>query len=241
MMLTPQVAIDDSVVLGLGLSNGLVVQLEKTGTTGFTFGHPGSQVWGWKNTSFAVPHQRLAAVICANAWDMMAWHNPATEDIIKHVKEFILAWTQCDDRQIVRSRSWPWTLSYAAGLIVAERCAGLLGLHDGLPETSSVDVASSAWSYDPALWVEDAFTAGFDDMRRAGSTMSCIEAFMASDDVRVPVADLQLAFSAMGGQRDFPLPLRFWQPSPAPCPVASGAAPEERAQTDPDQRAKRDP
>jgi CubicO group peptidase (beta-lactamase class C family) len=193
LMLTPQVGMDgsDHVWPSEGWQTGLVAILTDLGSRKRRFGHPGAHPWGWWGSAWAYPALDCAVVVCANGWDMLGWHNPANRDVTTVVADSVAAFC-ADPPKGHATRSWAWKRSYAAGALLAERTAGMLGLAEPFAAPAP-----------GAGWDADGFQAGL-----RATTERPFDALPAEQHEAL-LQDLGMAYGC-------PVPLAMWPTAPPP-------------------------
>jgi CubicO group peptidase (beta-lactamase class C family) len=208
LMLTPQVRMDEGDGLWPGTDwwTGLVAIMTRLGRRDMHFGHPGSHMWGWWHVSRAYPAFDLALVVCSNAWDMMRWHNPANLDVTALVADGIAEFVAGEPRPRSEPRSWAHRRSLAAGLLLAERTRGGLGVAEELAGElidRLAEAGGAARGFDA-----DGLRAGL----RAGATGSIDAARAAAlpREAGLEPAELPLLWRSLGEAYGTPLPLWFW-------------------------------
>jgi CubicO group peptidase (beta-lactamase class C family) len=220
-LLTPQVPIAQ-IMDGDRWWNGLVVELAQVGTPDQYFGEAGAFPFGWWTDSRAYPAHRLALVICVNRWDMTRWFNPPEDSPTGLVAEWLVARLR-KPPPARPGRSWAWRASYAMGLLIAERCKGLLAIEEPFGDEMIEAMARGARGCDgaPAEWCPDAFRAGVADMLRAEMTPAGVRALLASEAVAVEPEELSLICRRFGRRGPLPVPMPFYADAEPP----SGAVP----------------
>ena len=191
---------------GGGLWTGLVARIEQPGAMEESFGHWGAIMWGWYNGSAAFPKLDLAITVCTNTWPMITYLDEYAPTATGLVIDFVSEWYARGKSglPVPEPRSWGWKTSYAAGLSMAERTKGMLGIEDALPEQAVQAIVRG--TPDQAVWDEEGFRVGISDMLRIRQTPPSVAAFLASPEVRVSHAELKLIHAELGGRGDFELP-----------------------------------
>lgn len=191
---------------GGGLWTGLVARLEKRDTIEESFGHWGAIMWGWYNASAAFPRLDMAITVCSNTWPMITYLDEEAPTAPGLVIDFVSSWyaREAAGRPPAEARSWAWKTSYAAGLSMAERTKGMLGIRDALPDPLVEAILAGTHRQD--AWERDGFRAGVADMLEVRQTPPTVAAFLASPDVRVSRAELRLIHAELGGRGEFSLP-----------------------------------
>lgn len=216
-MTTPQVPITlpEFTAPGADWWSGLAVRLNALGRRDYNFGHGGAYVWGWWSDARAYPHYDVAVVIATNGWNMVQWHVPGCltphEQIFRYIIDTLEHGTTGGRGHHVEPLAW--RLSYLIGLIVAERCRGLLGIDDPLTpamvdamaRSSDVRIASNE------RWDARGFTAGALAMAQVEPTPAAIRAFLASDRCALPPREVPALFAHLRGVGELPLPVAFWE------------------------------
>jgi CubicO group peptidase (beta-lactamase class C family) len=206
LMLTPQVRMDEGDGLWPGADwwTGLVAIMSGLGQREMHFGHAGSHMWGWWHVSRAYPRLGLALVVCSNAWDMLRWHNPANLDATALVADGLEAWAQCDGDE-PDDRPWAYKRSLAAGLLLAERTRGGLGV------TGELDADALAAAIEGDGVDRDGFRTGVRAV--AGAPVDAARAARLARDAGLHAAELPLLWRDLGEAYGVPLPLWFWSGS----------------------------
>ena len=96
-------------------------------------------------------------------------------------------------------RSWAWKTAYAAGVSLAERTVGVLGVRS--PLTPALVDPMAAASGEP-----DGFRAGVADLLPEPHTVAGAAALLGSERIAVPPAELALINAELGGRGPFALP-----------------------------------
>jgi CubicO group peptidase (beta-lactamase class C family) len=179
---------------------GLIWWLRNIDKPNFNFGHMGGHMFGWNNDFRAYPSQDFAVVVATNVWNMTDLSAQYVEG--KEIGEFISSWIAHEKENVHHAElrsSWAWKVSYVMGLVMAEQMKGALGIKTPLSSKMVEDMATGAHvriedekgaeDWDPA-----GFRTGVEDMLSVEMTVSAINAFMASDRLRVPPAELGIIF-----------------------------------------------
>jgi CubicO group peptidase (beta-lactamase class C family) len=202
-MLAPQVRMDEGDGLWPGSDwwTGLVAIMSNLGRRDMHFGHAGSHMWGWWHVSRAYPALDCALVVCGNAWDMLRWHNPANLDATALIADGIAAWVAGDRAD---ERSWVYKRSLAAGLLLAERTRGGLGVEEPLAgELVDALVEGARGDLDP-----EGFRTGL--RAAANGPIDAARAACLARDAGLDPAELPLLWRDLGEAYGAPLPLWFW-------------------------------
>jgi len=191
---------------GAGLWTGLVTRIAKLDTIEENFGHWGAIMWGWYNGSAAFPRLDLAITVCTNTWPMITYLEEDAPTPAGLVIDFVSDWYAREGAGRTRSEACTaaWKTSYAAGLSMAERTKGVLGIRDALPEDVLDAMVSGTHVQD--AWDQDGFRAGVADMLNVRQTPPDVEAFLASPEVRASTPELMLINAEIGGRGEFRLP-----------------------------------
>lgn len=191
---------------GGGLWTGLVARIEKRDTIEESFGHWGAIMWGWYNGSAAFPKLDMAITVCTNTWPVITFLDEDAPTATGLVIDFVSGWyaREAAGHPPAEARSWAWKTSYAAGLSMAERTKGVLGIGDALPDQVVEAIVRGTHGQD--AWDGDGFRAGVADMLQVRQTPPTVSAFLASPDVRVSRAELRLINAELGGRGEFNLP-----------------------------------
>lgn len=166
-MLTTQAArgIDPTATIGL------VWNLFDTEADGRYFGHGGEYMWGWHNLARAWPNQRVAVAINVNQYDL---GDQGTSDRPSHlagrlVLDVVSAWVRGEDPRPAHSEAA--ARSTLAGLLVADRLMGRLGIPTSVADASIARIADATVVDGDTPWDRDAFTGAFTAARDAGSAL----------------------------------------------------------------------
>jgi CubicO group peptidase (beta-lactamase class C family) len=187
--------------MGGGNFVGLVAKLFRVGESDESFGHWGAYMWGWWNASLVFPRLDLALVVCCNRWDMIRYTDPLAAKAPSLVVDLVSGFVAREQAGLPGSprRSWAWKTAYAAGVSLAERTVGVLGVRSPLgPELLEPMAAATG---EP-----DGFRAGVADLLPEPHTVEGAAAFLASERVAVPPAELALINEELGGRGPFALP-----------------------------------
>lgn len=203
---------------GHPIENGLVMELTNIGREDFYFGEPGLYPWGWWTDSRAYPELGLAIVATVNKWDMLRWFNPPGESPLGLVADFVAQETcsaRRDRASAPREQDWAWKLAYVAGIVLAERTAGLLGLAGEVDsETFARHLSATtnlSCSPQEPRFSEDAFMAGVRDVLATDLTPRALQELMASPDrLSVPSSELRALGFELGGRPSVPVPMPYY-------------------------------
>jgi CubicO group peptidase (beta-lactamase class C family) len=193
-MLTPAVPMGD------GGFTGLVGQITRRNREQ-AFGHWGAIMWGWWNVSLAFPRLDLAVVVSCNRWDMLRYTDPLAPTAPSLLVDLVSGFVAREQRGLPGSppQSWDWKTAYALGVSLAERTVGVLGVRSPLTPELIDPIAGAAPD-------ADGFRAGVADLLPEPHTAAAAAAFLASDRVAVPPAELALIHAELGGRGPFALP-----------------------------------
>jgi CubicO group peptidase (beta-lactamase class C family) len=216
LMTTPQVPITlpEFTAPGADWWSGLAVRLNALNRPDYNFGHGGAYVWGWWSDARAYPARDLAVVIAANGWNMVQWHVPGCvtphELIFRYILQSLPEPRR--GRSVPPDRSLGWRLSYLVGLIMVERCRGLLGVEDPMTTEMIEAMGKCADVCDGAddKWDRDGFVAGAQAMLAIDMTPDAIRAFLHSKTLAVPEQELHALFLRLRGLGELPVPVQFW-------------------------------
>lgn len=157
-MLTPQAS------RGFDQSVGLVWNLFEVGEPDMYFGHGGELMWGWHHVARAWPGHRVAVAVSANQYDL---GDQGTSDRPSHlagrlVLDVVTAWVHGEDPRPRRDAAA--ARSHLAGLMVADRLTGRLGIRTPFSDAdveriASTAVVDGATPWDPAAFREALFQA----------------------------------------------------------------------------------
>jgi CubicO group peptidase (beta-lactamase class C family) len=227
LMTKPHVRMSDFAVEGSW--NGLGFELLDVGTDAFNFGHDGANAWGWWSHSAAYPRDDLAVVVSTNCWDMTRYYNPPNETPVGLIGGFVYDWLQARGfarRRPYGNEPWPWRLSYAMGLLMAERTLGLLGASSAVALrelTSMLDGARTVAGASAGEWNPDAYCAGVADLQRVGSSPEAIRNFLESGGAPITASDLALVGLQLGSRAKLEVPLDFFAYPDPPAPTVGGS------------------
>jgi CubicO group peptidase (beta-lactamase class C family) len=196
-MLTPQVSMSADISPG-GWWTGLVAILGNLGLPDRHFGQPGAHEWGWWNVSRAYPALDAALSVSTNGWDMMRWHNPANPEAAVLVTEHVAAFLQ---HGVGADTGWARRRAHLAGVILAERTHGLLGVPGPLPSELVREIAARTVS--TSGFDGEAFQAGLRLAGRQPVTPAAAADLLAGNADQALLLDL-------GGVYGFPAPLWVW-------------------------------
>jgi len=212
LMLTPQApstsgsSADDWVSLGVEILN---YNKPLQG-----FGHGGAHMYGWEDDSRVYPSLDLAIVIGTNNWDMITRslrRDLRVQRARELIPDFIIDWLQHESVSRTRApapQSWAWKTSYVAGLVMADRLTGFLGIESPITPAMVDTMAAGAliMEGEPAVWDAAGFRAGVADLTAAGRRREAIRAFIDSDRLRVGPEELKLLWRQLGGVGDALIP-----------------------------------
>jgi CubicO group peptidase (beta-lactamase class C family) len=228
LMTTPQVPITlpEFTAPGTDWWQGLGVRLNARDRQDFSFGHGGAYVWGWWADARAYPVHGLAVAVAANGWNMVQWHVPGSVTPHELVFRYVTETLSSPRPPSTPARSLGWRLSYLIGLIMVERCRGLLGIGDPVTCDMIAAMAGEADVQDPAgdLWDRDGFVAGARAMTGVGTSPEAIRDFLASPALGVPREEIPALFARLRGIGDLPVPVSFWEHTLPPSDPRAGAS-----------------
>lgn len=216
LMLTPQIPVE---VRGPTAEVGLVWNVLDSKTEDYSFGHGGAHMYGWANSSRAFPRLDFALVTATNYWNMTsdadAWDKGVSVVIAQCIANCVKR-ERMGARQQQQPHSWAWKASYVAGLIMAERMIGGLGMKSPLTE-EMVDAMAAGAQLAPfassQVWDADGFRAGVKDMLSVDMTPDAITAFLRSDRLQVRYEQLDVLYRELGARG---VPLLPWYASRVP-------------------------
>lgn len=213
LMVTPRVPIGESAFWEDGWWCGLLVLMTCLGRTDFCYGFDGAYAWSWTNLARAYPAAGVAIVVAANQFDWVRRNDPVPDEATELVASLASAHVRREaPAQRALDCPWPWKVSYVVGVLLAERLLGLLGIDDVVDE-SGLDAMVHHTSRDlalSALWCEAGFREGLRDMQQGQLTPEAIEDFLVSDRCKVTRAEQRIAYVALGGRGDLPMPVSYW-------------------------------
>lgn len=187
-----------------GDAQGLIWRLQDMGDPSFSFAHSGAHMWGWTNLFIAFPRLGAALAISMNNWDVPgdpgARYREATA-IVDFVRSWLVNERGADPRS-ASGRSWAWKYSYVAGLLLAERNHGALGIEETTTEAMMEEMSAGAREVGEgslSLWDPDGFVAGFRDMAGSANSLDQVRAFFRSDALRILPEELDLILFEMDG------------------------------------------
>jgi CubicO group peptidase (beta-lactamase class C family) len=201
---------------------GLGFEIGNVGRSDGWFGHSGAYPFGWWSDGRAYPRQDVAVVVCTNKWDMPRWYNPAATIAPGLIAQYVSTWAADPDRPAIAS--WAWRRAYAAGMLLADRIAGLVAPGRALGEAEIA--AMTAGTRADGDWDADGFAAGVKDLQRNRSSPGQIARFVGSAACGVPPAEQEAITLSLGGRGALPVPAPYWAAagSQAPTSAASSAA-----------------
>jgi CubicO group peptidase (beta-lactamase class C family) len=194
--------------------NGIVFELGKWGTRTAHFGRTGVHTFGWLNLGRGYPHLDLAICVFTNRWDIRRWYNPDATMAPGAIAQFVAARMAApgDGGMPVRApRTRAWKTSYAIGLAVVERLAGLLELDAGtIPATVRLMADGAREQAGAGEWDADGFSHGVADMLGVPMAPEAIRRVLASDHLAVSPEDLRLVWLGFSGRAQVPMPVGHW-------------------------------
>jgi CubicO group peptidase (beta-lactamase class C family) len=213
LMLSPRVGRNESTGVGL------VWMLNDFEHPGWSFGHGGAHMFGWRNEFRAYPEADLAVAVATNHWDL-ASPSYGLESV--RVAEFAGEWLKHELAHPHPARpatTWGWKVSYVMGLLMVDQMMGSLGIAspltpamiDAMARGAQVNLAAQNGE---AVWDQAGFRAGIEDLLPVKKTPQAIREFMASDRMPVTPEELPLIYRALGG-----VPALIPNPEFAPPPL----------------------
>jgi CubicO group peptidase (beta-lactamase class C family) len=189
---------------------GLMWQLADMDSPTRSFGHGGAHMWGWTNRSIAFPELDVALTISMNHWpippDARSRYGEASRII-----DFVTGWLQRSRERdhLAAERSWGWKYSYVAGLMLAERLGGMLGITTPLTPLMVEDMVKGTRLRRSAgdgvvVWEPAGFRAGLDDLASIHMSRDSIAEFLQSDRLRILPEELDLLVEDLGGNAGLP-------------------------------------
>ncbi|MFD9721871.1 serine hydrolase domain-containing protein [Streptomyces sp. NPDC059076] len=166
-MLTPQ---GEGAVPGEDPAVGLTWNVFRHGDPLGHVGHGGEYFWGWSQLTRGWPGQRVALVISTNQWDL---GDQGASDRPSHlaarlVADVVTAWVSGRDPRPQRDPAA--AQSYLAGILIADRYSGRLGIARPLSEAEIVRIADTVAVAPGTPWDRDAFCEAMRAHRKAGGT-----------------------------------------------------------------------
>lgn len=133
-------------------------------------GHGGEYYWGWNQLTRGWPDKRMALVVASNQWDL---GDQGSSDRPSHlaarlVADVVAAWAAGRDPRPARGPAQ--AAGYLAGVLIADRYSGRLGIARPLDEAELHRVADSVAVEPGADWDREAFCEAVRDHRAAGGT-----------------------------------------------------------------------
>jgi CubicO group peptidase (beta-lactamase class C family) len=162
-MITPQAAFGPDPLAAIGLVWTVFRQ-------GY-FGHGGEHMWGWSSFSRAWPDPGVAVNVSTNQWDLGDAGTSDRPAVLagRLIGDVVTAWVNGEDP--VPARSPSAAQSYLAGLLVADRLMGRLGL-SGAPSTEEIErIASTAVVEPGAPWDPAEFRCAVSDSTALGGSL----------------------------------------------------------------------
>jgi CubicO group peptidase (beta-lactamase class C family) len=217
-MVTPQISIPQTAAHASWEAWGLGPGLRNVGTADACFGAFGAFPFGWWGDSRAYPCHRLAVVACCNRWDMPRWFNPPDASAPGLIADFVLGYVkhaQSGRRRSSSAVTWRWKRSYVAGVLMAERVRGLLGVTSGALPDALLDVACGGTDADLDAEGDlelEGFRAGLLDVAAVDPSPAGSLSLLAPGRLRITPEELALlSYELTGsGARPLPLPLAFY-------------------------------
>jgi CubicO group peptidase (beta-lactamase class C family) len=197
---------------GITVHTGLIIEMANLGTESFYYGELGAYPWGWWSEARAYPELGLAIVACVNKWDMMRWFNPPAESPLGLIADYIAGELGREPRAATpQSRSWGWRLAYLAGVLLAERTYGLLGVSgdaDTLLRLWHGALAGGA-TLDPP-WDQAGYEAGVRDALASEMTPAAVERLISGDALAVRATEIPALALELGGKPGVPFPMPYY-------------------------------
>lgn len=193
--------------------NGIGVELANVGRPDQYFGRIGSYAWGWWHHARAYTAQELAIVVFTNKWDMQGWMNPDGRSAGALIADYASAALRRSSAVERPPRSWAWRYSYAVGLLMAERIAGLLGIPERLDAATIAQMGDETrvlFAGDDDPWDPDGFRAGAEDIAALEARPGVLRAFLASERLQVAPEELKLHWLRLGSHSRSPIPMGFY-------------------------------
>ena len=193
---------------------GLGIELTVADGTMQSFGHLGAYPWGWWSAGVAFPAASLAVAVFCNAWDMTRWHNPLEQSapglLLQYIRDSIRQGLDGTESAADGAAcSWDAKQSYTAGLLLAERTRGLLGVAERIEVRDAERIAAGAFHVPrrrPALDAE-AFIRGVRALNETTLTPEELRARFHAQRSPVEARDLPLVSLEFGRRGCFPAPL----------------------------------
>jgi CubicO group peptidase (beta-lactamase class C family) len=192
--------------------NGITFELGRWGTRTAHFGRTGVHTFGWLNLGRGYPHLDLAICVFTNRWDIRRWYNPDATMAPGAIAGFVASRLAGDAPMPVRSaRTRAWKTSYAIGLAVVERLAGLLEVDaDTIPATVAWMAEGAREQAGAGEWDPDGFAHGVADMLEVPMAPEAIRGVLASDQLALSPEDLRLVWLGFSGRATVPMPVGHW-------------------------------
>jgi len=212
LLLTPQAPSSSGANAEDWVSLGVEILNYNTPLQGF--GHAGAHMYGWETDARAYPSLDFAIVIGTNNWDVPTRsirRDLRVQRARELIPDFIITWLENEAVSVKRqpeSQSWAWKTSYVAGLIMADRLTGFLGIEAPISPAMVDAMASGALTMgeERDVWDAAGFRAGIADLVRAGRRRDAIRAFLRSEQAKVGPEELKLLWRQLGGVGDALIP-----------------------------------
>jgi hypothetical protein len=139
-------------------------------------------------------------VVATNQWDMVS---PAKHYVVgDQIGRFVTAWLRREKSSAhwpTPPASWPWKVSYVAGLSLVEQLVGILGPENPLEESTVAEITARGRDLaGESLWDGEGFHAGAHDMLSVEMTPPGIQSFLESNRLRVRLEEMEMICTDLG-------------------------------------------
>ncbi|MEU7433860.1 serine hydrolase domain-containing protein [Streptomyces sioyaensis] len=166
-MLTPQ---GDGAVPGEDPAVGLTWNIFKHGDPLGYVGHGGEYYWGWNQFTRGWPGPRIALVVSTNQWDLADQGSSGRPSHLaaRLVADVVSTWVSGRDPRSQRDPAA--ARSYLAGVLIADRYSGRLGIARPLADSEIVRIADTVAVEPGTPWDREAFCEAMRAHCAAGGT-----------------------------------------------------------------------
>jgi CubicO group peptidase (beta-lactamase class C family) len=217
MIITAQT--DVGVYAAPGVMCGLGMLVRPGGADRF-FGHLGAHPWGWYHGAWAYPELNVVVVVLTNRFEVSRWANSPGQIASGIISDFIVSSLSGGSGLPPRQQcSWLYKEGYTAGLLLAERTNGMLGVPCRLAAYEATELVEGARVLESGRHVEqdwrDGFVSGVRDFEEVHISPAAICAHIQSAELPVGAAELDLMARQFGQRGGLPIPHRFFASAPA--------------------------
>jgi CubicO group peptidase (beta-lactamase class C family) len=192
---------------GLGSS----VRRQRSGTA--FFGHTGGYPWGWWNESRAYPGEEFAVVVCTNTLSPLSWFRQDLDTAASLVCDALAArLTSTTTRASSKRSTAAWLRGFIAGIFLAERTRGFLGIERPLDEDQiqeTIDRAQTRSTHLGQSWDPDGFRAGIEAFHDQPASMPHLRQWVQAELPAIVGSDLPLLLRELGGDPKPTMPLNL--------------------------------